>query len=187
MCSVAAVAVVGLGTKLIGNVMAANARNKAADANAAYYRSLADTSEEQAEKVLDAAEIQQKYLVTSAAKESKRKRNEFKRIIGAQKVVFASNGIGAGSTTAMDVALDTLTQSAEDEDLIRYNADVSAAEIWRGSEFQADQLNSQAKHYRTAARNELSTKNTNILSSILTGATDVASTFVQLNSVSGRA
>lgn len=174
MCSVAAVGLIGTGLQVVGRIQQLSANNKAADINAEYYQNLATSNEEQAQEVLNASEIQQKYIVTSAAQESKRAREKFKSVIGSQKVVFASNGIGGGSATAQDVALDSLNKSAEDEDFIRYNADTTAMEIYRGSHFQADQLRTQSKHYRTAARNEIAKKSNNYMSAILGGTSDVA-------------
>jgi hypothetical protein len=172
------VSLVGTGIQVIGRIQQLSARNRGADINAEYYRNLADESDDQAKEILNAAEIQQKYLVTSAAKESKQAREKFKSVIGSQTVVFASNGIGGGSVTAQDVALDSLNKSAEDEDLIRYNADTTAMEIYRGSQFQADQLRTRAKHYRTAAKNELETKSSNFLDAIIGGTGDVATGIV---------
>jgi len=183
MCSIATVGVVSLGMQVVGGLMQASAQAEGSRANSRYYDSLATSNEEQAEKIMDAAEIQQKYIVTAAAKDTKRKREEFKRTIGLQKVVFASNGIGGGSATAQDVAYDSLERSALDEDLIRYNADVNAKEVFRGSEFQSDQLKTQAKHYRTAARNERGSIDANTTASLIGIGANVGSRIVQLNSV----
>ncbi|MCP4372963.1 MAG: hypothetical protein GY797_33380 [Deltaproteobacteria bacterium] len=182
MCSIAAVGVVSMGMQMVGGIMSASAQANGERANAKYYESLASTNEEQAVKIMDAAEIQQKYVVTSSAKETKKKREEFKRTIGSQKVVFASNGIGGGSVTAQDVAFDSLERSAEDEDLIRYNADVTATEIFRGSEFQADQLRTQAKHYRTAAKNTRAGIGANTAANLIGTGAQVGSRIIQLNS-----
>lgn len=187
MCTIAAVGIISIGTQIAGNVMQMSAKEGARDANARYYKNLATTNEEQADKILDAAEIQQKYLITSAAKESKRRREDFKKNIGTQKVVLASNGIGGGSATAMDVALDSLNSSAEDEDLIRYNANSNAREIFRGSRFQADQLKSQAKHYRTAAANEISGKDTDRMAGFLNIGSNLAGSIFQYNNLIGKA
>jgi len=181
MCSAVAVGVAGIGLNVIGSIMKNVSNIKAKNANSDYLNSMADTSEQQAQEVLNAAEIQSKYIVTSAAKQNQQSRENFKRTIGTQKVVFASNGIGGGSVTAQDVALDSLARSQEDEDLIRYNADVQSGEIFRNSSFQATQLRTQAAHYRTAAKNELASIPMDNAASLINFGANASGSILQLS------
>jgi len=181
MCTVPAQIGVSLATSIIGAGMQQMAQDKANKETALYYNALADTSEEQADRVIDAADIQRKYLMTDTARKSKESRQKFKSFMGTQKTIIAKNNIGLGSRTAMSMALDAVNESTQEENLIRYNAEVTANEIFRNSEFQADQLKDKASQYRMAGRNVLSAGKTSRFANILGTETNILNTLVNYN------
>lgn len=117
-----------------------------------YYNMSANTDEAQAKIV----KVQGDRAVTNtqdkAAFDDARLHDQVAAVEGSQKVALAANGVGAGSTSAEDIARDTMTKAAKDEALIRYNADSASDAINKDTNVQVMGLNEQARQKRYAGK-----------------------------------
>lgn len=202
MCTPIALGVAAIGTQVVGGIISANAAKEKGKSDAAYYRHLAGGAREQADYVLETAERQVKglratskrqvdYLVSGAAHGATLTRRKGKRVLGAQRAGFAGAGLGAGSVTAMDVALDTLEREQQDEELIRYNANVAvfetnnraamdAQEATMQAEMTARGLINQAEGYEMGAASAQRAADTSVWAHIIGGAGSVARTGLEM-------
>jgi hypothetical protein len=146
MCTVAAaLGVAAIGTQVVGGIFSAPAAKEKGEADAAYFSHLAGGARKQAKRVLETARVQTGLIATGAARETTAVREYGERVRGAQKAGFAAAGVGGGSVTGMDVALDTLEREQQDEELIRHNANVAAWETNNQAAMAAQGLISQAE------------------------------------------
>lgn len=195
MCVPAVViGVAAIGLQIAGGVMRANAAKQQAEAaaqgnlaDARYYEHLAGGAVEQAGYVRATAKKQVDIIATGAAGAATATRQKGERILGAQRAGFAAAGVGAGSVTAMDVALDTLEREQQDEELIRYNANVAAWDTNNQATITAEGLLTQAEGYRMgaassrrAAETAREAGNIGLWESIIGGAAGAAQTGVRM-------
>lgn len=202
MCTPVALGVAAIGTQIVGGIVSAGAAKEKGEADAAYYKHLAGGAREQADYVTDTAQRQSDallatskrqadYIVSGAAQSATLTRRKGKRVIGAQKAGFAGAGVGGGSVTAMDVALDTLEQEWQDEELIRHNANImvfetnnqaamAAQEALMQAEMTASGLIDQAEGYEMGARSAQRAADTSVWAHIIGGASNVARTGMEM-------
>ncbi len=180
MCSVIALGAVALGTKIVGRAVSASAAKEKGASDARYYSHLEGSAREQASLVLATAKAQTGFIAESAARETEAVRTTGRRIRGAQVAGFAASGVGGGSVTTMDVALDTLEREQVDEELIRYNANVVAWETNNQASMTAQGLILEAEGYRMAAGSARRAAKTDMWSTIIGTAADVAGTGMRM-------
>lgn len=180
MCSVIALGTVALATQIVGGITSASAAKQKGSSDARYYSHLEEGAREQASLVLATAKTQIGFIAEGAARETEAVRTTGRRIRGAQAAGFAASGVGGVSVTAMDVALDTLEREQDDEELIRYNANIVAWETNNQAAMTAQGLISQAKGYRMAARSARRAARTDMWSTIIGTAANVAGTGMRM-------
>lgn len=180
MCTVVALGVVALGTHIIGGIKSASAAKEKGASDARYYSHLEGGARKQASLVLATAKTQTGFIAEGAARETEAVRTTGRRIRGAQAAGFAASGVGGGSVTAMDVALDTLEREQADEELIRHNANVAAWETNNQASMTAQGLILQAKGYQMAARSAKRAAKTDMWSTIIGTAANVAGTGMRM-------
>ena len=157
-----------------GGLYSASNQIKAGKDERNYYNMSAANDEAQAKIV----KIQGDRAVTNtqdkAAFDDARLHDQVASVEGSQKVALAANGVGAGSTTAEDIARDTMTKAAKDEALIRYNADSASDAINKDTNVQVMGLNEQARQKRYAGKMAVKAAKRNAFSTIFGTAAQVA-------------
>lgn len=142
-----------------------------------YYRYMASLKDTEARLVKDTARRQESALQDNASRQSVALNDELKRVQGSQRVALAASGVAAGSVSAEDIALDTMSRAKADELAIRFNADRSSQEALRQGDFEAMNLTNEAAGLRAAGRNAKTAAKTAAFSTLLSSATQVADTW----------
>jgi len=120
-----------------------------------------------------------------AMRDTEQLQKKYASLEGTQRASFAASGIGGGSVTSADIVKDTEMARAEDEQMIRYNADMNAWKITQGADVAAwdtdrqaglrvSGLKSQAEGYRRAGKYAYQAGKLNSYTSILEGASTLA-------------
>lgn len=181
MCSPAIA--IPLALQIGGGALSASNQIKAGKDERNYYNMSANTDEAQAKIV----KIQGDRAVTNtqdkAAFDNERLHDQVASVEGTQKVALAANNVGAGSVSAEDIARDTMTKSAKDEALIRYNADSESDAINKDTNFQVGSLNEQARQKRVAGKLAVKAAKRNAFSTILGASAQTAMTYANYKKV----
>lgn len=175
MCSATGVAILQAGAGL----NQAQAQINEGSRQNKYYRYMASLKDTEAEMVKATGRRQTRAIQDNAGQQSKDLNDELKRVQGSQRVALAASGVGAGSASAEDVAMDTINRAKADELAIRFNADRSSEETLRMADFEAMNLRNEASGMRAAGRNAKSAAGVNAFSTLLSSATQVADTWYQ--------
>jgi len=197
MCTAAIMLPIAMGATAIGGTVSAYGAYKEGDATARMYRYMASSADMQAqiyqktadqnvEIVKNTANLNKKLIQDSAAKDSQALVNQYSELIGAQTAAIGAQG-AAGSVTAANIALDTLTKQKADELEVRYNADMkswkleneSRNKIWEIKTDAANRiwgLGIEAGQYRTAAKNAKRAGSIGAMTSLLGSATQIGNT-----------
>lgn len=162
----------------IGSGVQAVGAWKKGEADERYYNDLATATESQVKEVEKTAKLQRGFSAEKEYKDVYKLRSTVRQYTAAQEAAGAASGVGAGSVVSQDIATDTLTKGAMDQALISHNADLERWNIDRERDAEIVNLNNQAKNYRTAGRNAREAGEWNAVSSILGGASSVASTWL---------
>lgn len=145
--------IISTGIQVGGTLLNAQGQSSAGAASSGYYNYLAHITDKQGDLASE-----------SASRDSAKLNNSVRDTLASQKTAFAANGIALSSPTVTDVTVDTLNKASMDEAVIRYNADIA--------NYNA---RTQAAGYRSAAANAVSAANTNAFTTLLGGASSVAS------------
>ena len=134
----------------------------------------ADVAEQQAKITQRNAETNVSLVQTEAANQTKLERRNLAILEGEQKGILASQGIG-GSVTAADIEKSTLTTAELDRQAIRYNAESKSYAIKTGADFESWNLENESNQYKMAGKNAEFAGNLGVGTSLLSGATSIAS------------
>lgn len=152
---------------------------QAGKSQADYYSFLASQNNKQAIDVEKAGTADITGVQTQAELTTAQKARDEARVEGSQRAAAAANGVGGGSVTSQDIAKDTVNTATRDADAIRYNADIKSFEIGQNTKLQAGALRDQASQFGQAGINATKAGGLNAVSSLLNGATSVASNWYQ--------
>lgn len=166
-----------MGMQAFGAVQSAEAANQAGEAKNSYYQYLATQNLKQANNVTTTADQNVGTVVSAEGREEQNLNRSVATTEGAQKSGMAANGVYGGSGTASDVLRDTENKAALDRSAIRTNANLRAKAIATGATNQATALRTQAGQYQTAGADAVKAGRTNAFTSLLNGATQVASNY----------
>lgn len=172
MCSIGAV----VAMQGVSGVMQAKSQLEEAKSTNSYYKHMADMSDKQAEMAKIAGDNKISYIQDQAARDSLAVNTQARQVEGAQKVALAANGVGSGSATAEDLALDSLQKEKLDELAVRYSADLSSFETKRSANLEALNYKSQAIGYRAAGKQAKYAAKVGAFNTLLSSATSMAST-----------
>jgi len=148
-----------------------------------------DAAIRQSKYIAEAAEINVDQAVDAAARDTRILGRAVSQVEGQQKTTLAAAGIGGGSVTGEDIAMDTFNKAKLDEMTIRFNADLKSWDILRSAKIAQDENNytvsnniweiwnttknaaanarSSAYGYRLAGRNAIIAGNNNANASLL--------------------
>jgi len=132
-----------IGASVLGTAIQAYGKYKEAQASADYNKYVAETAEQNAAQVEAEAGLQKTQVQDQAARAAQKLKANVAGVLGQQKVVTATMGIG-GSVTAEDLAKDTANAGKKDELALKLNADIQSWEI-------ENQARTQARGYRNEA------------------------------------
>lgn len=144
----------------------------------AYYKSLAANARTQAALVEGQANQEITSAQNQGAQETNLLNRKTKEIEGEQAAGVAFNGV-AGSTTASDIARDTFTKSKMDQLAIKYNADVASWRAQNNANLQKWNLENEARYDEVAGKNAKKAGKIGAVTSLLSGASQVASTWAK--------
>nr|QGT50646.1 hypothetical protein Elusimicrob1349_1160 [uncultured Elusimicrobia bacterium] len=145
-------------------------QNKLYDAQAAAYETNAEIAQKTGERQAD-------YQTQEAASQVHALRKQGEEVKGSQLAAMAAQGMDISSGSAQDVLSASERAQREDEDLIRYNAELAALETRRGADAQAADLRHQANQTRIAKKQAKAAAKMALYGSILTGSSQVASSY----------
>ncbi|UYN96544.1 MAG: hypothetical protein KIT25_06325 [Enhydrobacter sp.] len=162
----AAVPVISIASTLIGTGLGIASQSQQANARAAEANYRAEVARRQQE----IAERNARLVEQRGAVELDRSRLETASLMGSQRARLAAQGGDVNSGTALDILGDTARAGAFDARTIRSNTDWNA---WR-HRLQADDALSSASAHRVQAANALAGLPYGIGSSLLGGASSLA-------------
>lgn len=171
MCNPAAVMVM----QGLGSVQGAMGSIAEGDSKNSYYQYLASQNEKQIPEVLKTSNLNTGIVSSAAARDESNLSRSVASLKGTQKAVQAANGVWGGSATASDIERDTNNKAELDRAAIRENANLRSQAIAKGAKDDIAGLRSQANQLRMAGSDAIDASRTNAASSLLTGATQVAS------------
>jgi hypothetical protein len=178
MCeATTALLALSIGLQVVGGIGSAQSSLQQGYDQKHYYYYMADVNDRQASAVEGSARKAVTYAQDTAARQSKQLSDAVKSVEGTQAAAMAANGVGGGSATAEDVAVDTMNKSMLDQLAIRYSADMESSKIVDDAKIQADDLRSTARLNRMSGDNALRSGQTNALTSIIGSAGNVASSW----------
>lgn len=161
-----ALAVIGTGVSVYGQMQAADAQKAQANYTAAIGRNNAIL----AGRAADDARAKGEADAASRAQQGA-------QLLGRQRAVFAGNGVLVDNGSALDIGADTAAQNKVDELTIRSNAQKQAL----GFEAQGANFTNQANLADLSGSNAYSAGMTGAFGSALSGAGSVASKWYDLN------
>ncbi len=141
-------------------------------ATRAYYNSLADQNDRQAQMGRDTAEMQATILQNEAAQRNKELAGEVKTVKGTQKATMAAMGLYG--VTAEDILEDTTNKANLDAANIRYNADIQSWALKKEANERGWALGNQASLFRTAGKQAKTASYINMTSTLLGTASSIA-------------
>jgi activator of HSP90 ATPase len=144
------------GMKLFQGLQESDAIKQKSQANADYYNDLAKQQEQ---------EIY--YSGKQAGKTQSELRQQSSSLAETQKAAIAGSGSTLSSVTAEDIAYDTLSKQLKDEMAIKYNADLLRQQQLKKSD-----------QFREAGRGEIEAGNIQSFNTLLSTASNVASSFI---------
>jgi len=145
-------------------------KNRLYDAQASAYETNAALAEQTGRRQAD-------YLTQEAASQVHTWRKQGEETKGSALAAMAAQGMDISSGSAQDVLNASERALQEDEDLIRYNAELAALETRRGADAQAADLRHQANQTRIAKRQARAAAKMALYGSILTGSSQVAGSY----------
>jgi hypothetical protein len=169
----------------IGVAQQAVSASNQGKASQAYYQFLASQNEKQVPQIQKAANLNTETVVSAAGREETNLNRGASALEGAQKATEAASGVYGGSGTAADVARDTASKVALDRAAIRENANLRTRAIATGAANEVTALKTQADSFRMAGDNAAVAGRTNAISSVLGGATQVASSWYRWRQLYG--
>lgn len=172
-------AIIAIAAQAVGAIGSAISSLSEGDATSKYHEHLADTSEKEADLILASAARKRQFISEGASRQKEAIRDKFKSIISSQKVATASSGFFGGDVTSIDVALNSLELSQRDEELLEYNANVTAFDVQNQATITATGLRDQAAGHRESATSAIEAAKTRVWSTVLTGSSGIASTAAQ--------
>lgn len=164
-------------TQIAGTAQSAMAANAQGQSQKAYYSYLAAQNTTQIPKVLTAANLNTGEVANASAVTQSNLDRNVSTLEGAQKASMAANGVTGGSQTAEAVQRDTANKAALDRAAIRTNANLQTRSIAMGATNQVDALKQQSQLYTMAGDNAGVAGRMNATTSLLSGATQVASNY----------
>jgi hypothetical protein len=145
--------------QIAGGVAGAENARQEAQSNKDYFDYLAANEEKKSG-----------YVQEAAGRQTKQLRANVSALEGTQAVNQAASGVGGGSVTSENIAMDTFRKEKLDEMAIRYNADMESF----GNK-------NKAREYRMAGDNAIEAGKVKANMSYLNTATSVANTWYQSN------
>jgi len=174
MASPASLAIVGIGSSAAGGIFGAIGAKKTAAAQADMYRYQAGAA--QFNKKI--AEQNRDYALASGELEAGRYGLKAQQTAGSIKARQAASGISVNTGSAVDVQESAHSIAKTDMGTIRNNA----ARVAYGYSVEAMQQDLQSGLYMKAASNAKAAGNINAMSSLISGASSVASKWGQASS-----
>lgn len=167
----AAIAVAGVAVSAAAAGASIGLQQAAAADQAAYQEAVARNNEIIAERKAEDARLR-------GEQEERRQRLETQQLIGRQRAAFAGAGVVVDQDVALDVISDTAAAGEIDALTIRTNAEREAL----GFEAQAVEFQGEQAFREAEGRNAQTEGAVRIGSTLLTGATRVASRWSEFNS-----
>ncbi len=152
------------------NYWGSKGQNKLYDAEISAYEANADLAQKTAERQAD-------YLTQDAASQVHVLRKQGEQLKGEQLAAMAASGMDISSGSAQDVLSASERAMREDEDLIRYNAELSALETRRSGDTQAAHYRHQASQSRIAQKQASVAAKAALYSTLLTAGSEFASDY----------
>lgn len=135
---------------LFGGIISAIGQNQKAQSNKRYNDFMASTADEQATEVRETSAIARRMITAGASRSSQKAAVTSKMALGAQRAAAAASGLGGGSVTAENLAIDEANKSVLDDIYIRFQADQQKAINERDELAQERGYARQAQAYRMA-------------------------------------
>lgn len=173
LLAVAAVA----GLQMGGAAYSANQQNQAGKETQKYYNYLADQNKIAADEARKQGIRETTAAQTEGAFEAKRLGRNVRQFAASQLAAAAANGIGGGSVTTQDLALDTFEKGKLDEMAIRYNADQKSWAAQTGADYKAWDFENQATQNRISGVQARRTASRQANATLLSGATQAIGSF----------
>lgn len=174
LLAVAAVA----GLQMGGAAYSANQQNQDGKESQKYYNYLADQNSIAAKAAKKQGEMESSAAQTQGAFEAKRQGRDVRQFAASQLAAAAANGIGGGSVTTQDLALDTFEKGKLDEMAIRFNADQKSWAAQTGADYKAWDYENQATQNRISGVQARRTASRQANATLLSGATQAAGSFM---------
>lgn len=143
-------------------------------ATAKMYQYQSDALEQEKGLVQRTADVNSKFNQDAAMRDSATLSRNVAQLEGAQKVAAAANGIGGGSVTSADIAVDTYDKFQMDKLAIQYNADMKSWQIQNEAKSNIWGLSEQQKQLRAAGKNAKKAGYMNAASTLLNSASSFA-------------
>ena len=141
------------------------------------YRMIRDQMLQSADLAEETGKKNVQMAVDEGAQTLSQQRRDASRVRGSQKAAMAAAGIGGGSATAEDIAMDTFNSENLDEMAIRYNSDLKAWNARNEAKFDAYNKRVEAIKYGAAAKRARKAGNLKMVTSLLSGAQSAAGAF----------
>jgi hypothetical protein len=179
MCVLEVLAGAALVTTIAGTVMNVKGQEKSSESKQDYYNQLADTADINAVETRQNAAINRSLLTGQTSRQSAQNESQGQELLGSQRAAVAASGIGGGSVTAENLAIDTTDKVAMNEMYIRFQGDLAKEQISRDEEATVRNLNRQAAAYRSGSAAEAEALPYNQAATILSGASQVADSWMR--------
>lgn len=136
----------------------------------AYYRAVEDAYNTNAELNDIHTARQSAYINEEAASRVHQMRGQFEDVQSTSRAAMAAQGMDLSSGSAQAVLTSSERAATEDEDLVRYNAELAAFENNKQGALASASLRSQARLTQIQAKQAKAAAKFSMMSSILTGA-----------------
>jgi hypothetical protein len=181
MCSAIGAAI---GLQAAGGIMGAAGAKESAAATRNYYMYLAKQNDVEAGVTEVRAGQDVTMTMDQALQDEKARAANVHKLEGAQVTTLAAHGVGGGSKTAENIAMDTLSASEKDAAALRYNADLKSWQTRTAASDKIRALKGQATAYRYAGDNAIAAGDAAATSDLIGGAGNIASTWMNWNRTS---
>jgi hypothetical protein len=135
--------------------MQAYGQYKEGSATNKYYKSVANTQQQQGDIDYVRGEKQSDLIQDSAKFEGVKQKGQAAQVASSQRAAMAANGIDLSSVTAGDLASETMSKARLDELAIRYNADVGTWNTMEDAKYKKWSAYTQANQSRAMGKNAL--------------------------------
>lgn len=162
-----------VGTAVSGGITAYGSYKEGAATNK-YYKSVANTQEEQGRVEFARGEKQSELGQDAAKFQGKQQKTEAAQLESAQRATMVANGIDLSSVTSQDLTSETISKSRLDEMAIRYNADISSWNTMQDAKYKRWAANVNAANSRAMGSSALASAKNKMGMTLLTTAVSMA-------------